>query len=96
MLPPADEDLQLHLQTKQWLHWQVSALGPSMGQAMYFQRIAKVRGQNDPFAIGRFIAEAERCLHMLADQLASSSGPVVLGQRCTLVDVACFPYCASA
>jgi GST-like protein len=96
LLPPADEDLQLHLQTKQWLHWQVSALGPSMGQAMYFQRIAKVRGQNDPFAIGRFIAEAERCLHMLDDQLASSSGPFVLGQRCTLVDVACFPYCASA
>ncbi|WP_186542104.1 glutathione S-transferase family protein [Synechococcus sp. M16.1] len=96
LLPPADEDLQLHLQTKQWLHWQVSALGPSMGQAMYFQRIAKVRGQNDPFAIGRFIAEAERCLRMLDDQLASSSGPFVLGQRCTLVDVACFPYCASA
>ena len=33
---------------------------------------------------------------MLDDQLASSSGPFVLGQRCTLVDVACFPYCASA
>ena len=96
LLPPADEDLQLHLQTKQWLHWQVSALGPSMGQAMYFQRIAKVRGHNDPFAIGRFIAEAERCLHMLNDQLAASGGPFVLGQRCTLVDVACFPYCASA
>ena len=96
LLPPTDEDLQLHLQTKQWLHWQVSALGPSMGQAMYFQRIAKVRGHNDRFAIGRFIAEAERCLQMLDDQLASSGGPFVLGQRCTLVDVACFPYCASA
>ena len=67
LLPPADEDLQLHLHTMQWLHWQVSALGPSMGQAMYFQRIAKVRGHNDPFAIGRFIAEAERCLHILDD-----------------------------
>ena len=51
-------------------------------------------GQNDPFAIGRFIAEAERCLQMLDDQLASSGG-FSLGQRCTLVDVACF-YCASA
>ena len=67
-----------------------------MGQAMYFQRIAKVRGHNDPFAIGRFIAEAERCLQILDEQLASSGGPFVLGQRCTLVDVACFPYFASA
>ena len=96
LLPSADEALQLHLQAKQWLYWQVSALGPSMGQAMYFQRIAKVRGHDDPFAIGRFIAEAERCLHMLDDQLAASGGPFVLGQRCTVVDVACFPYCASA
>ena len=81
---------------KQWLYWQVSGLGPSMGQAMYFQRIAKVRGHDDPFAIGRFIAEAERCLAMLDDQLAKSGGPFVLGERCTLVDVACFAYAASA
>ena len=79
LLPPTDEGLQLHLLTKPWFHWQVSALGPSMGQAMYFQRIAKVRGQNDPSAIGRFISEAERCLDMLDDQLASSSSPFVLG-----------------
>ena len=96
LLPSHDEDLQLHLKVKQWLYWQVSALGPSMGQAMYFQRIAKVRGHDDPFAIGRFLAEAERCLKMLDDQLAESKGPFVLGQRCTLVDVACFTYCASA
>lgn len=67
-----------------------------MGQAMYFQRIAKVRGHNDPFAIGCFIAEAERCLPILDDQLSSSGGPFVFGQRCTLVDVNCFAYCISA
>ncbi len=96
LLPSAKTDLQRHLQVKQWLYWQVSALGPSMGQAMYFQRIARVRGHDDPFAIGRFIAEAERCLRMLNDQLATSGGPFVLGKACTLVDVACFAYCASA
>ena len=81
---PADEDLQLHLQTKQWLYWQVSALGPAMGQAMYFQRIAKVRGHNDPFAIGRFIAEAERCLQILDEQLASSGGLLCLASTAHL------------
>ncbi|MEM6289684.1 MAG: glutathione S-transferase family protein [Myxococcota bacterium] len=96
LLPTADDDLALHLQVKQWLYWQVSALGPSMGQAMYFQRIAAVRGHDGPFAIGRFIAEAERCLGMLDAQLRASGGPFVLGPRCTLVDVACFAYCASA
>ncbi|MEM9731452.1 MAG: glutathione S-transferase family protein [Myxococcota bacterium] len=96
LLPLPEDDLALHLQVKQWLYWQVSALGPSMGQAMYFQRIARVRGHDDPFAIGRFVAEAERCLQMLDEQLEDSGGPFVLGPHCTLVDVACFPYCASA
>lgn len=96
LLPSAQQDLQLHLKVKQWLYWQVSGLGPSMGQAMYFQRIAKVRGHDDPFAIGRFVAEAERCLRMLDEQLRASGGPFVLGSVCTLVDVACFAYAASA
>lgn len=96
LLPPADADPQRHIQVKQWLYWQVSGLGPAMGQAMYFQRIAKVHGHNDPFAISRFAAEAQRCLRMLDHQLRASDGPFVLGNRCTLVDVACFPYCASA
>jgi len=96
LLPTADDDLPLHLQVKQWLYWQVSGLGPAMGQAMYFQRLAKVQGHDDPFAIGRFVAEAERCLRMLDAQLAASGGPFVLGERITLVDVACFPYSASA
>ncbi|MEM7154101.1 MAG: glutathione S-transferase family protein [Myxococcota bacterium] len=96
LLPSADDDRRLHLQVKQWLYWQVSGLGPAMGQAMYFQRLAKVQGHDDPFAIGRFIAEAERCLGMLDDRLRSSGGPFVLGEQCTLVDVACFAYCASA
>ena len=96
LLPSIEQDLQLHLQVKQWLYWQVSGLGPAMGQAMYFQRLAKVRGHDDPFAIGRFVAEAERCLGMLDAQLRSSGGPFLLGSRCTLADVACFAYCASA
>ena len=65
-------------------------------------RLAKVKGHDDPFAIGRFVAEAERCLAMLDAQLGESGGPFVLGSRCTVVDVACFPCfpcfpcCASA
>ena len=95
LLPSAELDLESHLAVKQWLYWQVSGLGPSMGQAMYFQRIARVQGHDDPFAIQRFIAEASRCLAVLDAQLSKSGGPFVLGERCTLVDVACFAYAAS-
>lgn len=96
LMPSAEEDLRLHLQVKQWLYWQVSGLGPAMGQAMYFQRIAKVSGHDDPYAIARFVTEAKRCLSVLDAQLAESGGPFVLGPQLTLVDVACFPYSASA
>lgn len=96
LLPSREDHLQNYLLTKQWLYWQVSGLGPAMGQAMYFQRIAAVKGHRDEFAIGRFIAEAERCLSMLDKQIEESGGPFILGKDITLADVACFAYCASA
>ena len=60
---------------------------------MYFNRIAAVKGQKDDFAIARFGNEAQRCLQMLEDQLAT--GPFLLGDI-SVVDVACFAYAASA
>lgn len=96
LLPDPQSNLRAYLLVKQWLYWQVSGLGPAMGQAMYFQRLAKVQGHDSPFAIHRFVAEATRCLGMLDQQISRSGGPFVLGKECTLVDVACFAYCASA
>lgn len=96
LLPSWETEREAHVRVKQWLYWQVSGLGPAMGQAMYFQRIARVQGRDAPFAIRRFVRESKRCLGMLDRQLEGSGGPFVLGKRCTLVDVACFPYCASA
>ena len=95
LLPDPAVDLPGHLAVKQWLYWQVSGLGPAMGQAMYFSRIASVKGNHDEFAIGRFVAEAQRCLGVLDQQLQASGGPFLLGPRISLADVACFPYCAS-
>ena len=94
--PPEGDSLALHLKVRQWVAWQISGLGPMMGQAMYFQRIAAVKGQKDDFAIGRFRAEGDRLLKMLDDLLKETGGPFLLGQHVTLADVACFPYCASA
>eukprot|EP00439_Symbiodinium_sp_Y106_P045992 s2020_g5.t2 len=96
LLPPKDANLEKHLQCKQWLYWQVSALGPMMGQSMYFNRIAATKGDKDSFSIARFGKEAERCLQMLDDQLAESRGPFLFGDEVSAVDVACFAYAASA
>lgn len=96
LLPSKEANLEKHLQCKQWLYWQVSALGPMMGQSMYFNRIAATKGETDSFSIARFGKEAERCLQMLDDQLAESKGPFLFGDEVSVVDIACFAYAASA
>lgn len=96
LFPSKTEDLATHLLYKQWIYWQVSAQGPMLGQSMYFNRIAATQGHKDDFAIQRFGREAKRCLEMLNDQLQESGGPFLFGDKVSIVDVATFPYAASA
>ena len=96
LLPTKKQDLAKHLLYKQWLHWQVSAQGPMLGQSMYFNRIAATQGNRDEFSIQRFGNEAKRCLQMLNDQLKESGGPFLFGKDVSIIDVATFAYAASA
>jgi len=77
----------------QWVYWQVSGLGPMMGQAMYFQRIAAPQGHDVPFAVHRFVTESERLLQVLDKQLEKNR--YVCGSDLTIADVACYPYARS-
>ena len=56
-------------ETLQWLMFQMSGIGPMMGQAMYFQRIAEPKGHRDDFAIERYTAESRRLLEVLNTRL---------------------------
>ena len=57
--------------TLQWLMFQVSSIGPMMGQAMYFQRSAALNGENNQFSIKRYVDESRRLFEVLDKQLAS-------------------------
>ncbi len=77
-------------QALQWLMFQMGGVGPMMGQAMYFQRIAAPQGHVDAFAIDRYIKESRRLLEVIDRQLAGKD--YILGDTYSIADMAIYPY----
>ena len=77
----------------QWLMFQMSGIGPMMGQAMYFQRIAAPKGNEGPYAIDRYVKESRRLLEVLDKQLAGKA--YLLGDEFTIADIATYPWARS-
>ena len=67
----------------------MSAIGPMMGQAMFFQRIAAPKGIEVPFAVERYKKESERLLSILDFQLRNND---FLCGEYTIADIAVFPW----
>lgn len=74
----------------QWLMFQMSGVGPMMGQAMYFKRIAAPNGHEEPYSIRRFARESRRLLEVLDRRLAGRS--FILDQGYSIVDMATYPW----
>ena len=85
---PQDSDARS--QTLQWLMFQMGGIGPMMGQAMYFQRIAEPQGNRDEFAIERYVKESRRLLEVLDKQLDGKS--YLIGNDFTIADMATYPW----
>ena len=84
------EDPKLRSETLQWLMFQMGGVGPMMGQAMYFQRIAAPNGQEEPFSIKRYVEESRRLLEVLDRRLQGRD--FLVGEAFSIADIATYPW----
>ncbi|MDB5715451.1 MAG: GST-like protein [Sphingomonadales bacterium] len=70
----------------QWLAWQISGLGPMLGQGYHFARYAP-EGQD--YGVARYTREARRLLSVLNYQLGNHA--FVAGAY-SIADMACWPW----
>lgn len=80
-------------ETLQWLFFQVGHIGPIMGQAMFFQRIAKPNGDEVPYAINRYVSESRRLLEVLDTRLKGRDW--LVGGEMSIADIATYPWARS-
>ena len=88
MFLPHDPDRRS--ETLQWIMFQMGGIGPMMGQAMYFQRIAAPNGQEEPFSIKRYVDESRRLLEVLDNRL--DGRPYLVGDDYTIADMITYPW----
>ena len=82
-------DANARSEVLQWLMFQMAGIGPMMGQAMYFQRIAAPNGQEEPFSIKRYVDESRRLLEVLNARL---DGREYLVGDYSIADMATYPW----
>ncbi|MDF3982805.1 glutathione S-transferase N-terminal domain-containing protein [Luteibacter sahnii] len=72
-------------ETIQWLHFQMSGVGPMFGQVGFFHKFAG-RDYEDKRPLERYVAESKRLLGILDARLAD--GPWIMGEDYTIADIA--------
>ena len=83
LLPHA---LRPRMAVLQWLAWQISALGPMLGQAYHFARYAPP-GQD--YGMARYTREARRLLAVLDGRLDQHG---YIAEDYSIADIACWPW----
>ena len=79
-------DTQGRFRVMQWLMFQMSAVGPMLGQLFHFRNA----GEQLPYAIERFETEVKR-LYKVVEQQLTDAGPYLAGAY-SIADIACFPW----
>ena len=73
--------------TLQWLFWQVSGLGPMLGQNQHFNNVAP---QPIPYAIERYQVETQRLYSVMNKRLEAS--PWLAGEHYSIADISAWPW----
>ena len=84
------DDPKARSETLQWLMFQMAGVGPMLGQAMYFQRIAAPNGHEEPYAIDRYVDESRRLLEVLDRRLQGRN--YLVGDAYSIADIATYPW----
>jgi GST-like protein len=83
-------DLAGRTSVHEWLVWQVSGLGPALGQAGHFRTYA---AEKQPYPIARYEGEVKRLFGVLDRRL---DGRDYVAGDYSIADMACFPWVWSA
>lgn len=80
------DDIRARVNVLQWLHWQISGLGPMLGQNHHFNRYAP---EKIPYAIDRYTKETTRLYNVLNRQLEGQN--FICGEY-SIADMAAYPW----
>ncbi|KAI1375122.1 glutathione S-transferase [Hypoxylon crocopeplum] len=86
-------DSREYYEVNSWLMWQMGGLGPMQGQLNHFNRYAPEKIE---YGINRYKNEVRRLYRMMETQLQSSTSGYLVGDRCTIADIACWGWVAVA
>lgn len=88
--PPGSREA---VEVASWLFFQNAGVGPMQGQANHFSRYAPEKIQ---YGIDRYRNETKRLYSTLDKHLAEKGTEYIVGDRCTIADIAHVGWAASA
>ena len=80
-----------HVQTTEWLMWQMANQGPKLGECGHFRRLGDREGDQS-YAVRRFTDEANRLYGVMNNCLYDRR--YLVGDEYTIADMICYPWCA--
>ncbi|KAG9203770.1 hypothetical protein G6514_002385 [Epicoccum nigrum] len=81
------------IETNNWLFFQNAGVGPMQGQANHFSRYAPERIE---YGVNRYLNETRRLYSVMDKHLASNKRPYLVGDKCTIADIAHWGWVAAA